>query len=93
MNQSSSHDLSTASFEIFDDSFDEPCSSPCALVSHSTPIKNSLYAAIPEGPDILISSDSDPEIEIFDESTTSGKCESLALFDIFDVNPVYAHWV
>ena len=54
MNQSSSHDLSTASFEIFDDSFDEPCSSPCALVSHSTPIKNSLYAAIPEGPDILI---------------------------------------
>ena len=71
MEHSCSHDLSSESYEVFDDSFDNhSLSGPC---THSTPIKKTPIS-FPEDPEIFISSDSEPEIEVFDESTSSGKC-------------------
>ena len=66
-------DVSTASLEIFDDSSDDTCSSLCTNFYHSTPIKESASAPQANSPTIFVSSDSEPEIEIFDESTTSGE--------------------
>ena len=51
MEQSNIRDLSSALCEIFDDSFDEPCLSPGAFISHSTITKKSPHATISEDPD------------------------------------------
>lgn len=66
-------DLSTASCEVFDDSFDDTCSSPCVLW-HSTPIKESI-SRVPQDPATVFEniSNSGSELEVFDESTTSGE--------------------
>lgn len=62
-------DISSTSMEIFDGSSDDSCSSLCTNLLHSTPIKQLNQAALL----LLVTSDSELEIEVFDESTTSGE--------------------
>ena len=71
MENPSSHDLS---FEVFDDSSNDPCSSPGAYLPHSTPIKNSRVSTPSE-----ITLGSEPEIEAFDVDTSSGEFYSQLL--------------
>ena len=59
MENPSSHDLP---FEVFDDSSNDPCSSPGAYLPHSTPIKNCRRLRTPFESEIFITSDSEPEI-------------------------------
>ena len=59
---------SAASCEVFDD----PSSTSCENIWHSTPIKNSAYASKDPAPECT-SRRSETEIEIFDQSTSSGK--------------------
>ena len=61
-------DVSTASCEIFDDS----SSTSCASIWHSTPIKKSAHEPKDPAPECT-SECSETEIEIFDQSTASGK--------------------
>ena len=61
-------DVSTASCEIFDES----SSTSCANIWHSTPIKKSAYAHKDPAPECP-SECSETEIEVFDQSTASGK--------------------
>ena len=79
MENPSSRDLL---FEVFDDSSNDPCSSPGAYLPHSTPIKNSRQLRTPLEPEIFITSDSEPEIEVFDVDTSSGEfCSQLPVLD------------
>ena len=79
MENPSSRDLL---FEVFDDSSNAPCSSPGAYLPHSTPIKNSRQLRTPLEPEIFITSDSEPEIEVFDVDTSSGEfCSQLLVLD------------
>ena len=71
MENPSSHDLS---FEVFDDSSNDPCSSPGASLPHSTPIKNSRVSTPFE-----ITLDSERAIEVFDVDTSSGEFYSQVL--------------
>ena len=71
MENPSSHDLS---FEVFDDSSNDPCSSPGTYLPHGTPIKNSRVSTPFE-----ITLDSEPEIEVFDVDTSSGEFYSQLL--------------
>ena len=68
-------DVSTNSVEIFDDSSNDTCSSPCSNFCHSTPIKEPASAP-QDSSAIFISSD----IEVFDESTTSGEYACMCNF-------------
>lgn len=62
----------TASLQIFEVSFNDTCSSPCANLLHSIQIKESASAP-QDSRTIFVTSNSGPEIEVFDESTTSGE--------------------
>ena len=69
--------LSSDAFEVFDESFgtaDSPCSSPglgTSGIFTSTPIKSSGKMLEIVDPEIFMTSNGEPDIEVFDKSVDS----------------------